>query len=140
MLAWPSSSCTVRRSAPPESRCVAKLCRNVCGLTLALTPARRTYFFTSTQSISRDSGLPQRGRAEQFHRAVGDAFLQAEKAIEHLDGHEVARDTARGQPFLAQVGEVVAEVAHARREVIVEPAGGEPLREAIEVAPVGEQG
>ena len=32
MLAWPSISCTWRRSAPPASRCVAKLCRSECGL------------------------------------------------------------------------------------------------------------
>ena len=29
--AWPSSSCTVRTSAPPWIRCVAKECRSVCG-------------------------------------------------------------------------------------------------------------
>ena len=44
MLAWPSNSCTVRRSEPPASRCVAKLCRNVCGLTVRLSPARNAYF------------------------------------------------------------------------------------------------
>lgn len=31
MLAWPSSSCTTRRSAPPSSRWVAAECRNPCG-------------------------------------------------------------------------------------------------------------
>src|SRR5262245_30665061 len=60
MLAWPRSSCTVRRSAPPASRWVAKLCRNVCGLTRALRPARRTYFFTSAQTISRVRARPPR--------------------------------------------------------------------------------
>ena len=35
MSAWPSSSCSVRRSAPRESTWVAKECRSTCGLTRA---------------------------------------------------------------------------------------------------------
>src|ERR1700751_2895278 len=31
-FAWPSSVCTLRRSAPLSSRCVAKLWRSLCGL------------------------------------------------------------------------------------------------------------
>ena len=46
------------RSAPPASRCVAKLCRSVCGLTFPFKPARRAYFFTRIHSISRVSRLP----------------------------------------------------------------------------------
>ena len=38
MLAWPSISCTWRRSAPPLTMCVAKLCRKVCGLMSAGAP------------------------------------------------------------------------------------------------------
>ena len=29
--AWPKISCTVRKSAPPSSKCVAALCRKACG-------------------------------------------------------------------------------------------------------------
>jgi carbamoyltransferase len=40
--AWPSSSCTVRISSPPSSKCVANECRNVCGVTALVNPASRT--------------------------------------------------------------------------------------------------
>ena len=40
MSAWPSISCTLLRSAPPESNCVAKQCRNVCGVTFPGNPMR----------------------------------------------------------------------------------------------------
>lgn len=39
--AWPSSNCTARTSAPVSSRCVAKLCRNVCGETVG-DPSRQS--------------------------------------------------------------------------------------------------
>jgi hypothetical protein len=33
MSAWPSKSCKSRMPVPLSSRCVAKLCRSVCGVT-----------------------------------------------------------------------------------------------------------
>src|SRR5262249_49195006 len=56
--AWPSISCTTRRSAPPASRCVAKLCRRVGGLTAPGRPACRADRLTIDQSAVRDSGRP----------------------------------------------------------------------------------
>ena len=38
-LACPSSTWIVRRSVPASSRCVAKLCRSVCGVTCLPRPA-----------------------------------------------------------------------------------------------------
>lgn len=38
-LAWPNSTCTVRRSAPLSIMWVAKQCRNVCGETRLRKPA-----------------------------------------------------------------------------------------------------
>ena len=38
MSAWPSISCSERRSQPPASRCVAKVWRSVCGLIFAARP------------------------------------------------------------------------------------------------------
>ena len=38
-LAWPSRTWMTRMSTPSSSRCVAKLCRSVCGLTFLLSPA-----------------------------------------------------------------------------------------------------
>jgi hypothetical protein len=48
----------VRRSAPPASMCVAKLCLSVCGLTVEGKPARLQYFFTSAQRKIRVNGRP----------------------------------------------------------------------------------
>src|SRR3954469_19657038 len=39
MSAWPSISCTERRSQPPASRCVANVWRSVCGLIRSASPA-----------------------------------------------------------------------------------------------------
>ena len=71
MLAWPSISCTCRRSAPPASRCVAKLWRSVCGLTDAGAPASRAYFLTNSQIRSRRRRRPRAGQ-EQPRRRVDD--------------------------------------------------------------------
>ena len=38
MFAWPSNSWITRKSAPCSSRCVAKLCRSMCGVMLRSTP------------------------------------------------------------------------------------------------------
>ena len=59
MSAWPSISCTARRSAPPSSRCVAKLCRSVCGVTGFSIPAFSTYFRRIFHAPMRESGRPR---------------------------------------------------------------------------------
>ena len=66
MSACPSSICTVRRSAPWFSRCVAKACRTVCGESGALIPARsaaasgamtRQMFWQLVRKYARQAGI-----------------------------------------------------------------------------------
>jgi len=55
MLAWPSISWIARRSAPPESRWVAKECLSKWGFTTFEIPARAACFLTMDQSATRES-------------------------------------------------------------------------------------
>jgi hypothetical protein len=82
MLAWPSNSCTARRSPLDCSRCEAKLWRSMCGCTPTGTPAARP-------SAARPLA----------HLAVGQACatLADEQAPAHLAGpaHRAATSHAR---------------------------------------------
>ena len=53
MLAWPSSSWIVRRSAPPSSRWVANECRRVCGVTPAPAAARLSQRGAAPRTLAR---------------------------------------------------------------------------------------
>ncbi len=56
MSAWPSIICTLRRSAPCSTMCVAQLWRNPCGLVEWFA------VFTSRQIHCRVSGMPRSER------------------------------------------------------------------------------
>ena len=51
--------CTARRSAPPASKCVAKLCRSLCGLTFFVIPAATAYCLMRFQNPWRVIALPR---------------------------------------------------------------------------------
>ena len=53
MLAWPSSSCTTRRSAPWSSMCVAQECRSTCGDRWPSSPTRSPALRTIVQHAWR---------------------------------------------------------------------------------------
>ena len=70
-LSWPSSSCTVRMSAPPaSSRCVAKQCRSVWGV--------------SGFSIAARLREPSRQHEPRRSRLVADARLRARMGFPEL--------------------------------------------------------
>src|SRR5437868_2572290 len=54
--ACPSRTWMVRRSAPASSMCVAKLCRNTCGVTGLSRPARRPAVLHATRILFRSMG------------------------------------------------------------------------------------
>ena len=71
MFAWPSSSWITRKSAPCSSRCVAKLCRSMCGVMLRSTPARRTRFLMCSHKRhrrERRAALRQKNIRRRFRR------------------------------------------------------------------------
>ena len=71
MFAWPSNSWITRKSAPCSSRCVAKLCRSMCGVMLRATPARRTRFLMRSHKRhrrERRAALRQKNIRRRFRR------------------------------------------------------------------------
>src|SRR5712692_6983837 len=53
-LAWPSSTWMTRMSVSCSSRCVAKLCRSVCGDTRFLIPAASAAAWTAVELTGRE--------------------------------------------------------------------------------------
>ena len=54
--AGPNNNWMVRRSAPPSSRCVAKLCRRVCGPMRFLIPAFAAALLQAYQTVLSEIG------------------------------------------------------------------------------------
>ena len=75
ILACPSNSWTIRRSAPPSSRCVANEWRRVCGLTRSASPAVRAAALTAAHACCRASRPPA---VAEEHRAAADRLDVAE--------------------------------------------------------------
>ncbi len=71
MLACPSNVCTLRRSAPPSSRCVANECRSLWGDDGFAIPAALAYRVISFHAACRVSAPP---RGERNTTAVPAAF------------------------------------------------------------------
>ena len=69
MLAWPSSSCTARRSPLLCSRCEAKLWRSMCGCTWVGSPACSARPFSRERTwLARE---PRAAPADEQRRLVG---------------------------------------------------------------------
>ena len=70
------------RSAPPCSRCVAKVCLRVWGVTLPLRASRREYFWTMRRMLREVSRLPRVLRKNALllalHPNPEEAFLHAD--------------------------------------------------------------
>ena len=145
MLAWPSISCTCRRSAPPASRCVAKLCRKVCGLTSGGAPARRAYRFRSSQIRSRASRRPRYESNTQS--AVSRLFAANFRAfVFEVRADRLHRPSAqRRDSFLVSLAAAHAKalvevhVAHLEPRDFRRPAAGrvEQLQQGPVAPPIG---
>ena len=59
MLAWPSSSCTARRSPLDCSRCDANECRSMCGCTCVGSPACSAWRFSRERTWLAVSRVPR---------------------------------------------------------------------------------
>jgi hypothetical protein len=120
MLAWPSISCTARRSAPPAKRCVAKLCRELNRRPPeVLAPAQADPNGPPlTIPLDTEEGRLCRQVILYAHYALrAEAPGQADEAVAHLEAEFFAELRAHGTvrlPDPASLEPVEALLAHAR--------------------------
>ena len=86
--------CTLRRSAPASSRCVAKLCRSLCGVSDGSSPAAIRYFSTSAGRCARWRCPPVRSTNS------GPLALRARSSKILLQRHRWTASAQRRQSLL----------------------------------------
>ena len=128
MSACPSINCTERKSAPRSSRCVAKLCRSLCGDRRVRMPARLPHVGQdSPDPDPADPAATAVDKEKRRRRSPLPASLEKRRAA----GLQVLLDRRHGlapdrhQPLLITLPDA-AQAAHAH--VQVEHAKRRPTR------------
>ena len=125
MSAWPSISCSERRSQPPASRCVANVWRSVCGLILPVEPrAARVALDDLVEALA---GEPAAAVVEE-QRGLHAVAHEPRPAPAEI-GDERARG-GRADRHQALLGALAAGPQHAGLEVHVADLETDRLRRA----------
>ena len=108
--AWPSISCTERRSAPPSSRCVANECRSRCGW---------------TRSGSSPAAPARRRRMRKAPARVSGAALGVEEQLRPVAA--VEERPAAGEVAAQRLGRLAADRDDALLRALADAADEPPL-------------
>src|SRR3979490_1296016 len=95
MLAWPSISCTARRSCEDCSRWLANEWRSMCGCTRSARPRRRAQARSRTPTTAGEILLPRPPTNRAFSSGRGSLFSGGKPVLERFPRLAADRHDAR---------------------------------------------